>query len=294
MKKVTLLVVACILCVTSTGCLRNPVTPAGHVGYIKRGAIIGSESFYGTQEGPTSTGLSWMLYTTNVPVVPYTNSEHYDTVLTKDNLAISLNTHIVWKIKKADVKKFIEDFAPQDKLEKDDKAAGNPILNATYRNSLREQFRTFSRNEITKYDGLDLQHNLIKMGDDIKLEMEKHTKDSPFEVIQVVVGDLVYPDAVSKAVSNRLAATQKLEMAQTEAKQRIAEATGYAKAEIERAKGVAESNKIIGEGLKNNNEYLIYLWTKGLSERDNATIIYVPTNMGLPLLEAGRLAPKEK
>ena len=66
-----------------------------------------------------------------------------------------------------------------------------------------------------------------------------------------------------------------------------------AQAEIERAKGVAESNRIIGEGLKDNSEYLRYLWIHSLAERDNATIIYVPTEAGLPILEAGRLAAKK-
>lgn len=70
-----------------------------------------------------------------------------------------------------------------------------------------------------------------------------------------------------------------------------------AQAEIERAKGVAEANRIIGEGLKGNTEYLMYLWIHSIGERDNATIIYVPTENGLPILEAGRLKPthgKEK
>lgn len=62
-----------------------------------------------------------------------------------------------------------------------------------------------------------------------------------------------------------------------------------ARAEVERAKGVAEANKIIGDGLKDNHEYLMYLWIHSLGERDNATIIYVPTDAGLPILEAGRL-----
>lgn len=60
-----------------------------------------------------------------------------------------------------------------------------------------------------------------------------------------------------------------------------------AQAEIERAKGVAEANRIIGEGLKGNHEYLIYLWIHGLTEGKNE-VIYVPTEAGLPILEAGR------
>lgn len=63
-----------------------------------------------------------------------------------------------------------------------------------------------------------------------------------------------------------------------------------AQAEIERAKGVAEANKIIGEGLKNNHEYLMYLWIHGMHEGNQ--VIYIPTEGGLPILEAGRFQKK--
>ena len=61
-----------------------------------------------------------------------------------------------------------------------------------------------------------------------------------------------------------------------------------AQSEIERAKGVAESNEIIGQGLKNNEEYLKYLWIQGLNN-NNQNVIYVPTEANLPILEATRL-----
>lgn len=64
-------------------------------------------------------------------------------------------------------------------------------------------------------------------------------------------------------------------------------AKSLADAEIERARGVAEANRIIGESLKNNESYLRYLWIQGLHDKDNNTI-YVPTEAGLPILEAGK------
>lgn len=60
-----------------------------------------------------------------------------------------------------------------------------------------------------------------------------------------------------------------------------------AKAEVERAKGVAQANQIIGDSLKNNESYLRYLYIQGLQDKDN-NIIYVPTEAGLPILEAGK------
>ena len=63
-----------------------------------------------------------------------------------------------------------------------------------------------------------------------------------------------------------------------------------AQAEIERAKGVAEANKIIGQSLKDNEDYLRYLWIHNLAEAESkgAQIIYVPTETNLPILEASR------
>jgi len=57
-----------------------------------------------------------------------------------------------------------------------------------------------------------------------------------------------------------------------------------AQAEVERAKGVAEANKIIGDSLKNNEEYLRYLFVNNLEHTQNQ-IIYVPTETNLPILE---------
>jgi hypothetical protein len=34
----------------------NPFTPAGYVGYLTRGAVLGKSRFFGVQKGPTSAG----------------------------------------------------------------------------------------------------------------------------------------------------------------------------------------------------------------------------------------------
>jgi regulator of protease activity HflC (stomatin/prohibitin superfamily) len=71
------------------------------------------------------------------------------------------------------------------------------------------------------------------------------------------------------------------------AKAKKESATLLADAEVERAKGVAKANKIIGDSLKNNEGYLRYLWIDSLAETKNQ-VIYVPTEAGLPILEAGQ------
>ena len=63
-------------------------------------------------------------------------------------------------------------------------------------------------------------------------------------------------------------------------------ATLQAEAEIERARGAAEANKILGESVKGNSEYLQYLYIQNLENSNNSkqkTVIYVPTERGIPI-----------
>ncbi len=78
---------------------------------------------------------------------------------------------------------------------------------------------------------------------------------------------------------------RQIQIAQSKAK---AEAATYeAQAEVARAEGVAKANKIIGESLKDNEAYLRYLWITGL-DHSKDTVVYVPTEANLPILEANR------
>lgn len=75
------------------------------------------------------------------------------------------------------------------------------------------------------------------------------------------------------------------ESATLNAEATIKQETAKAEAEVIRAKGVAEANKIIGESLKGNEEYLNYLWINNI-EKTGAEKIYIPTEAGMPILEA--------
>jgi regulator of protease activity HflC (stomatin/prohibitin superfamily) len=72
-----------------------------------------------------------------------------------------------------------------------------------------------------------------------------------------------------------------------EAEAKLAAASKLAEAEIARAEGVAKANAIIGQSLKGNEAYLRYLWIDKL-DSTKGQIVYVPTEAGLPILEAGR------
>ncbi len=77
------------------------------------------------------------------------------------------------------------------------------------------------------------------------------------------------------------------EVAVAEAKAKMESATLLAQADTIRAMGVAASNRIIGASLKNNPEYLHWLW---IDQIEKANVIYVPTEANLPIIEASRLS----
>lgn len=64
-----------------------------------------------------------------------------------------------------------------------------------------------------------------------------------------------------------------------------------AEAEVIRAEGVKKANDIVANGLGGPEGYLRYLYIQGLKEANatgQAKLIYVPTEGGMPVTEAGR------
>ncbi len=60
-----------------------------------------------------------------------------------------------------------------------------------------------------------------------------------------------------------------------------------AQAEIERAKGAAEAIRIENGSI--TPTYIQYLWVRQQSDLSNKTVIYIPTETNLPLLESMRM-----
>lgn len=94
---------------------------------------------------------------------------------------------------------------------------------------------------------------------------------------------LLEAESSKKAMIETAKAENESATLQAEAKVKIAKAE--AQAEIERAKGVAEANRIIGESMKGNKEYLEYLKIDAI-RNSKGSKIYVPTEASLPILEA--------
>jgi len=109
----------------------------------------------------------------------------------------------------------------------------------------------------------------------------------------VVIGGLIFiggpqynvwqQSLAGKAELQKAEYTRQVAVLEAQAKKDSAQQ--LADAEIIRATGVAKANQIIGDSLKDNREYLQYLYITGLEEGSNKgnVTIYVPTEGGMPV-----------
>ena len=76
------------------------------------------------------------------------------------------------------------------------------------------------------------------------------------------------------------------------AKAKLEAASLEAQTDVKRAEGVAAANKIVADSLGGPEGYLRWKYIEMLQQTDNHEVIYVPTEGGLPILEAGKRASK--
>lgn len=283
MKKVAAIAVAGLLALSVVVWLigaSNPETPAGYVGYLTQGALLGKAKFYDLQTGPTSPGRTWLLNVTNVSITPYTYTEEFvgnDSVLSKDNLKIGFRVHLVWKVRRDRIKDFVEKYSTLYDDKKPDK-----IVQDAYNNFLREPLRTYARDEIQRLNGLEIKDKITPIGDAVFTRVQTLTKDTPFEVTSTVVGNIQYPEEVANAVAKKMATTQVLEQKATELK--IEEQKKAIR--IVDAEGLAKAMEIIQAKL--TPQYLQHEAIEAqrvMVGSPNHTTIYIPVGpMGVPLV----------
>jgi hypothetical protein len=138
-----------------------------------------------------------------------------------------------------------------------------------------------------------------------KIEQEEQMEEISGRSVAKIIGGIVFAIAGTVGLgmwgcpqynvySSRASGEAKLAEAefsrQVAVREAIAErdsAKMHAQAEVERAKGVAAANHIIGKSLDGKEDYLRYLYINNLKGTRNQ-VIYVPTEAGLPILEAGK------
>ena len=131
------------------------------------------------------------------------------------------------------------------------------------------------RNEVQKCEALQVADNIIEIGQAVENKIKAICENTPLNVIQVVVGNIQYPDSVANAVADKMAATQKLEQVKIDAKRRIEEAEGIAKA-MEVVQTKLTPLYIQHEAIEAQ---------KAMVGSPNHTTIYIPVGpMGVPIV----------
>ena len=145
------------------------------------------------------------------------------------------------------------------------------VLNAM-RNGVRDAVATKSINEIFSPDRREIATDMH--------EAIQAKADDRIEVVEVFVRDVQAPPRVREAIEAKLEREQQVEQErfQTEIIQERALQA------IEEARGIAEAQKIISEGL--TPEYLTFKYIEQLSTLSGGSVVYVPTEGGVPLMRS--------
>ena len=215
----------------------NVQAPAGYAAYIIERPLTGSTTFRSVIMGPGSTGLSWRLYGDLVSVTPYSYSETFaddSALIAKDKLPLRGNAHVVWRVRgTADqIKAYMEQFGGLDTAHSADQTAKE-----SYDNYIKEPFPTLVREEFAKYDGLAVPDHIGDMGQTISQELTARLAKTPFEVVQVVIGNAQPPQLVLEQIARKVASAQELARKGTEL-----EIANRSK-EIEKANGEAAGER---------------------------------------------------
>jgi regulator of protease activity HflC (stomatin/prohibitin superfamily) len=143
------------------------------------------------------------------------------------------------------------------------------VLNSV-RNGVRDAVATKSINDI-------FSPNRREIAQDMKAAIQAKAGDR-IEVLDVFVRDVQAPPKVREAIEEKLQREQNVaaERFQTEIIQE------KARQQIEQAKGIAEAQHIISEGL--TNEYLTFYYIEQLAKLPAGSVVYVPTEGGVPLM----------
>lgn len=262
----------------------NVETPGGYVGYVTQGAVFTQKHYVGTQVGPVSSGRTWMYHVVNVSVTPFSFDEEFQqsagtSVLSKDEMQISFSVHTIFRIHPDGVKDFVEKFST---LAEDKENQSEKVVKDAYNNFLKERIRMYARDAVQKRGWQELIGNIGPIGEEVSKNVMKLTADTPFDVQNVVVGNIQFPANVSQAVAENQAQTQVNQKKMKEVDQAKLEA----QRRVEEAKGIEEANRLIAGSL--TPQYL--QWYAIQCQKDsvnspNHTVIYIPVGpMGVPVV----------
>ncbi len=182
---------------------------------------------------------------------------------TSEQLNVSLEIAILYQIDGANGPELFQRIGSEDQIK------SRIVLNAV-RNGVRDAVATKSINEI-------FSPNRREVAGDMRDAIQAKAGDR-IAVLEVFVRDVQAPPRVREAIEEKLQREQQVaaERFQTEIIQERAQQ------QVEEAKGIAEAQRIISEGL--TPEYLSFFYIEQLAQLPAGSVVYVPTEGGVPLM----------
>ena len=265
-KKIAL--IAMSLGVLSTACT-NATTPEGYEGYVIHVPLLfGASHYVNSQAGPTSTGLVWRQFVSNVDMRPKNYTESFE-ILSRDNMNVGFEAHARVSLRAGKVREVVERYGTGAAKE------GEPP--EWFLRNVRQPYRSAVRDVVHSYAAYDIQTRTAEIGAEILRRLQKEYAKTPIQFETMSIGDLTYPAAINKEIEAKLAAEQDLE--------RIARELQIAEQEAEimvtNAKGRAAAQRIVNETL--TPLYVQHEMLEGfrrLAKTDRVTIVSAPSGDG--------------
>ena len=236
MKRIPLFLAAALLLPACT----NQNTPEGEVGYLQHEPLIFGEAYFvGTQRGPTSTGLVWRQFVTNIDVRPKNYTEVFS-ILSKDNLNIGLEAHARISVQPDQVQQLVESYGSATPWR-----VGDEEVPEWYIRAVRQPFRTAVRDAVHDYDAYDIQSATQEIAARIIAQVQENYAGTPIHFETLSIGNLAYPAEINAEIQRKLAAEQDLERMSRE----LQIATQQAAITITNSRGRANAQRIVNETL---------------------------------------------
>ena len=182
---------------------------------------------------------------------------------TSEQLNVTLEVSLLFKINADNAPRHFGDIGSEATIKR-------IIVLSAVRNGVRDAVATKSINDI-------FSPNRRELAISMKEEIQAKAGDR-IDVVEVFVRDIQAPERVREAIEQKLEREQ--QVAAEEFQTQIIQAR--ARQQAEEAKGIAEAQRIISQGL--SQEYLMFFYIQQLSNMPAGSLVYVPTEGGIPLI----------
>lgn len=225
-----ILLVACVFCWCN---MDNHSVDGGYVAYVYSEPLMGKKEYKGIINGPGGTGWVWRQAKVDISVTPWTMAETFTDIQAKDNLIMKAHASLVFRVNRALVKEFVEEYGAMAEVSKKPEA----IIKDAYESFIQQHFRSIVRSEVSRYNALEASSSIPKITENVTTALKARLANTPFVVESVTIGYTIPPDSVIEGITKKVATTQTYE------RQAIERDIALRSEEIKEAEGRADAKK---------------------------------------------------